>query len=113
MYRMQFSPIAVCLLLSWFFATGSALPAEIPLRDFDLAIPRGAAPAEPRVLRVHKDDRVRLKVTSEAAGEIHLHAYRLAATVAPGAPAELNFTARAAGRFRIEWHPAAGTAKKS
>ena len=66
-------------------------------------------PQRARVLQVHKDDAVRLRVTSEAPGEIHLHAYRLDAKVAPGAPAGLNFKARATGRFRIEWHPAGGT----
>jgi len=102
-----------CLLLSWFFATGAAFSAEIPVKDFDLAIGRGAAAASAHVLRVDKDDTVRLRVTSEVAGDIHLHAYRLEAKVAPGAPAELNFKARATGRFRIEWHPAGATGKKS
>ena len=64
------------------------------------------------MLRVTRDDTVRLLVTSGVAGNIHLHAYRLEANVVPGVPAELSFKARATGRFRIEWHPSAETGKK-
>jgi hypothetical protein len=60
-----------------------------------------------------RGDAVRLRFTSDAPGEIHFHAYRLSAALAPGTPAELKFTAHATGRFRIEWHPTAGTDKKS
>lgn len=109
---MQCTPISVCLLLSSLLATGAAFTAEPAVREFDLAIPGAAVAASPRVLRVRKDDVVRLKLAAEAAGDIHLHAYRLEAKVAPGARAELNFKAHATGRFRIEWHPAGGTAKK-
>ena len=108
---MQFTPITVCLLLSSLLA-GPVFAAESAVRAFDLAIPGAGVVASPRVLRVLKDDVVRLKITGEAAGEIHLHAYRLEAKVAPGAPAELSFTARATGRFRIEWHRDDATTKK-
>lgn len=102
----------LCLLLLCLLATATAFPAESPVRILDLTIPSGPGPAQTRVLRVNKDDLVQVRVTSEAAGEIHLHAYRLEAKITPGAPAELNFRARSTGRFRIEWHPAGGTAKK-
>ena len=104
---VPFSFLLLCL-----YPCASVSPAEPPGKTFDLTIARGAAPAQSRVLRVEKGDGVRLRVTSEVAGEIHLHAYRLQVNVMPGTPAELNFTARATGRFRIEWHAADGTAKK-
>lgn len=97
-----------CLLYSVF--TGAA---ETPAKIFELTIPRGGATAKPRVLAVDKDDVVRLRVTSEEAGEIHLHGYRIEMKVSPGAPHELGFKARATGRYRIEWHPADEGAKKS
>ena len=50
--------------------------------------------------------RLRWRITSNAAGEVHLHAYRLSARLLPGQPAELVFTAFATGRFRLEWHAA-------
>ena len=67
---------------------------------------------KPHVLLVVKDDMVRLRVTSEAAGEIHLHGYRLEIKLEPGTPQELSFKARATGRYRIEWHLAGEAEKK-
>jgi hypothetical protein len=99
------SNAAACLLLSCCFATGALAAAENP-PAFDLRVARGALPESARVLRVYKDDPVRLRITSEIAGSVHLHAYRLEAKLAPGVPAEMSFTARATGRFRVEWHPA-------
>ena len=84
-------------------AAHAAGPAE---KVFELAIVGGMLPASQRVLRVDKSDAVRLRLTSDAAGEAHLHGYRLDARVAPGQAAELAFSARATGRYRIEWHAA-------
>jgi hypothetical protein len=91
------------------YALASA--AEVPARTFELTITRSAAPVKSRVLHVEKDDVVRLRVMSEEAGEIHLHGYRLALKLAPGIPGEMQFKARATGRFRIEWHGADAAAK--
>lgn len=107
----------LCAALACFLAGGpgaaAALAAEPPGITFDLAVTRGATPVLARVLQVAKDDLVRLRVTSEVAGELHLHAYRLEVKVVPGTPSELEFRARAAGRFRIEWHAAADRTKKA
>ncbi len=91
----------------------SALAANPPEKTFDLALAlaRGVAPAEQRVMRVSKGDAVRLRLTSDSAGDIHLHGYRLEAKLAPGQPAELAFTAYATGRYRLEWHGAGDDAK--
>jgi hypothetical protein len=101
----------LCLLILT-FSPALALAAELPGKTFELTIPRSTAQAKPSVLRVEKDDMVRLRVASEAAGEVHLHGYRLEMKLAPGIPGELNFRARATGRYRIEWHPADEAAKK-
>ncbi|HEY7657492.1 MAG TPA: hypothetical protein VH881_11550 [Burkholderiales bacterium] len=100
----------LCMLLC-VVSSAPALPAEAPPKTFELAITQGAAPANPRVLRVRKDDVVRLRVVSEVAGEVHVHGYRLELKLAPGTPRELTFHARATGRYPIEWH-AAGEAQK-
>lgn len=107
-----FGASSVCCLLFCFLCSVSAGASETPAKIFELTIPRGGAAAKPRVLAVDKDDVVRLRVTSEEAGEIHLHGYRIEMKVSPGAPHELGFKARATGRYRIEWHPASDTAKK-
>ena len=90
-----------------------ALAAEVPEVVFDLSITAGAVPAAQRTIRVQKDDMVRWRVSSDAPGNLHLHAYRIDVGVAPGKPAEVAFKAYASGRFRVEWHaatskPAAG-----
>jgi hypothetical protein len=89
-----------CLL-----APAPARAGELPHKPFDLTIASGAVPAGQRVLRVHRDELVRLRVTSDAPGAIHLHGYRREVTVVPGRAAELVFKAHATGRYRIEWHP--------
>ena len=93
--------------------SSAAQAADPPEKFFELEVPRGTAAAKPRVLRVQKDDLVRLRVTSAVAGEIHIHGYRLEAKLTAGAPHELAFKARATGRYRIEWHPSDDAARKS
>ena len=96
------------LTLMGMASSSLALAAEVPEVVFDLSITAGAVPAAQRTIRVQKDDMVRWRVSSDAPGNLHLHAYRIDAAVAPGKPAEVTFKAFATGRFRVEWHPAAG-----
>jgi hypothetical protein len=108
---MNFSLLPVLLL-------GLTLPAAAHAADvqekfFELEVPPSPAKTQPRVLRVEKDDRVRLRVRSAVAGEVHIHGYRLEAKLAAGTPQELAFRARATGRYRIEWHPADDAARKA
>ena len=100
-----------CIALLFLIATAAAGAAGPPDKTFDLTIARGALPAEQRVLRVVKGDTVRLRVMSDAPGEIHLHGYRLETKLVPGVPGEIVFKAHATGRYRLEWHPAGGTGK--
>jgi FtsP/CotA-like multicopper oxidase with cupredoxin domain len=55
-------------------------------------------------ISVKKGDTVRLKVTSDEAGEIHVHGFDLEAEAAPGKPASFTFTANIEGRFDVESH---------
>jgi heme/copper-type cytochrome/quinol oxidase subunit 2 len=107
MKPLPLSILLVCLVFS--AAAQAADPRE---KVFELEVTR-STPAKPRVLRVEKDDPVRLRVTSAVAGEIHIHGYRLEAKLAAGVPHELAFKARATGRYRIEWHPSDDAARKS
>jgi len=90
-----------------------AVPADTPEKVFNLSIVRHAVPPQQRLIRVKKGDAVRLRVTSDVPGELHLHGYRLEAKVAPGNPSELAFRAYATGRYPLEWHAAddAGTSR--
>jgi hypothetical protein len=81
--------------------------ADPPERVFDLRITGGALPAAQRVIRVTQGDRVIWRISSDAPGQVHVHAYRLETNVLAGQPAELAFKAFATGRYRVEWHPVA------
>lgn len=102
---------ALLVMLGCLIAAAAASAAGSTDRIFELTILRGTLPAEQRVLRAHKSDTVRLRLTSDAPGEIHLHGYRLVAKLAPAGPGELVFNAHATGRYRLEWHPAGETSK--
>jgi hypothetical protein len=82
----------------------AAHAADAPEKSFALTIVRGVLPAKQRVLRVEKNDAVRLTLKSDAPGEIHLHGYRLQAQITPDKPAEIVFKAYATGRYPLEWH---------
>jgi hypothetical protein len=88
-----------------------AFAADAPPQSFELAIRGGSVAKEQRLIRVDKGAAVKLRVSSDAAGSLHLHAYKLEVHVAPGTPAELAFNARATGRFRFEWHADNASAK--
>ncbi len=100
--------LVMCSLL---IATAAAGAADSSDKTFDLTVARGVISAEQRVLRVTKGDTVRLRLTSDAPGDIHLHGYRLEARLAPGVPGEIAFKAHATGRYRLEWPPAGETGK--
>jgi hypothetical protein len=80
--------------------------AQVTEVAFDVAIVDGKAAKEKRVLKVAKGDSVRLRFTSDRAGDVHLHAYRLQTKVSSDKTSELAFKAHATGKFRFEWHDA-------
>jgi len=57
-----------------------------------------------RKISVKKGDTIRLKVTTDEAGEIHVHGFDLEEEAAPGKPASFTFTANIEGRFEVESH---------
>ncbi len=57
-----------------------------------------------RKITVKKGDTIRLKVTSDEAGEIHVHGFDLEQDAAPGKPASFTFKANIEGRFEVESH---------
>lgn len=85
-------------------ATQFSAAAAPPEKTFELAIVGDSVKKEQRLIRVDKGTPVKLRISSDTAGSLHLHAYKLEARLSPGTPAELAFSARATGRFRLEWH---------
>lgn len=87
------------------------LAAVPPERVFSMTISGGGLPPEQRIIIVTKDEMVRLRVTADVAGDLHLHGYRLELKLASGKPAEIAFKARATGRYPFEWHEAGEKSK--
>ncbi|TXL75172.1 hypothetical protein FHP25_14930 [Vineibacter terrae] len=80
---------------------GGAWSAEL---TFDLTVTQGQVPADMRLIRVRQGDIVRLRWRADRLLTVHLHGYDIEQTVAPGAVAEMTFTARVTGRFPIHRH---------
>ena len=56
-------------------------------------------------LSIGHNQTMRLVVTSDTDGEVHLHGYDVEKKVGPGAPARFTFKADITGRFEVELHP--------
>src|SRR5215204_2857374 len=65
--------ISRCLLLIFAVcAIGGARAAALPEKSFELAIVKGSVPEPQRLLKVEKGDALRLRISSDAPGELHL-----------------------------------------
>jgi heme/copper-type cytochrome/quinol oxidase subunit 2 len=107
-------PILLLVVVGLFFLLRPNSPATEPSsgtstsgstegsqeKTFDLTI-KGAT-MTPNEITVGEGDRVRLRITSDAPLEFHLHGYDLAKEVEASEPAELPFDATITGRFEIE-----------
>jgi hypothetical protein len=107
-------PILLLVVVGLFFLLRPNSPATEPSsgtstsgstegsqeKTFDLTI-KGAT-MTPHEITVGEGDRVRLRITSDAPLEFHLHGYDLAKEVEASEPAELPFDATITGRFEIE-----------
>jgi hypothetical protein len=101
--------IRTLLTLALLLAPGVVASAAAEELTFELRIERGQLPAKMRLIRVKQGDVVRLRWSADRPIALHLHGYDIETKVEPGAVAEMNFTARATGRFSVEEHkPKAG-----
>jgi hypothetical protein len=96
-----------CFGLSLGFGVAAGAPSATPVEVVhELRLVDGVLPAGQRLITARQGDTLRLRASSNTAGELHLHAYRLSLALQAGQPAERAFTAYASGRFRFEWHAA-------
>ena len=85
--------------------TGMAQSAGEGLRRFELRLENGRlAPDSSKVIRVRRNDMVKLNWSADRRTVLHLHGYDIEMTVDPGKPQTMSFKARATGRFPIEAH---------
>lgn len=71
-------------------------------RVIDVVFSHGRVAGGVRTEVVPLGDKVRLRVTSDVAEEVHVHTYDVMADVAPGQTVELELTATIPGRFEVE-----------
>lgn len=83
-------------------------PAILPAADriVELQIAHGALESGPTVVKLMQGDAVTLRVTTDAADELHLHGYDLHLQLCPDEPGTLHFVATRTGRFTYELHQA-------
>jgi hypothetical protein len=94
--------LAIAILLGGLVGHVGNAAAQTPEVVFDLKIENGKVAASMRQIRVRQGDAVKLRWTTDRPIALHLHGYDIELKVAPGAVAEMAFTARATGRFPVE-----------
>lgn len=73
-----------------------------PVHTIDVTYANGQVVGGVRTETVELGQKVRLRVTSDVAEEVHVHTYDVVADVAAGQTAELEFTATIPGRHEVE-----------
>jgi heme/copper-type cytochrome/quinol oxidase subunit 2 len=87
--------------------SGEAANGDKPASNtisFDIIVKDGRLVSKRRVLVVHRNDDVILRITSDAADQFHLHGYNMLVDLAPGRMTMLRFKANLTGRFTYELH---------
>jgi hypothetical protein len=82
--------------------TARTEPKRAPPAVEHIRVRNGAAVGGIRKIGVEKGDVLRLRVTSDAEHEVHVHGYDIFRTAAPGRPARFRFEADIEGVFEIE-----------
>ena len=81
-------------------STSTSTPAEPAVRTINVV--NGQPEGGIKTISYTKGDRVRLKVSSDVADEIHVHGYDLMKDVEKGGSVQFSFPATIEGRFEIE-----------
>ena len=103
MWRLRWS--LGCLLAIATLVSQAQTPT--PTEPFlDIPIVDGVLPKAQQLIKARQGEQVHWRISSNTAGELHLHAYRLSVNLQAGQTTELSFAAFATGRFRLEWHAA-------
>jgi len=83
-------------------STTSAPPPTEAVRVVEVAYAGGQVAGGAQRATVRLGEKVRLRVSSDVADEVHVHTYDLRAPVGPGQPAEVELVASIPGRHEVE-----------
>jgi FtsP/CotA-like multicopper oxidase with cupredoxin domain len=81
-------------------STAATTTAQAPVKT--VRVVNGQPQGGIKTLSFQKGDRVRLRVVSDVADEIHIHGYDVKKDVAKGGSVQFSFPATIEGRFEIE-----------
>ena len=87
-------------------ATDSTAPTTIAGTLIEVNVVGGSPVGGVERAPVSLNDKVTLRVRSDAADDVHVHGYDLEFEVGPGKPGELVFDAKIPGVFEVELHDA-------
>jgi hypothetical protein len=90
-------------------STGAPSSAPAPaaaVQRIEVTVTGGQVSGDTGRVPVPAGEHVTLVVTSDAPDELHVHGYDLAADLAPGTPATVEFDATIPGVFEVELHDA-------
>ena len=79
-----------------------APPTSAAVRVIEVGYAGGQVAGGAQRTTVRLGEKVRLRITSDVADEVHVHTYDLRAAVAPGQPAEVELVASIPGRHEVE-----------
>jgi hypothetical protein len=101
--RARIAPVAGALLM-----LALCVDAAGATLAFDLDVVKGKVPPDMRVLRAKQGDDIKLRFNVDQPMTLHLHGYNIEKRIVPGTVGEMQFNARATGRFPIEAHKSGG-----
>jgi hypothetical protein len=100
----QLRSILASCLLALSLSAAFAPDVRADEMTFKLYVENGHVPENMRLIRVKRNDVVKLQWSSDQVMTIHLHGYDIEKEITPGTVTDMVFTARAAGRFAVEPH---------
>ena len=105
-HNQRRNALAICsglFLLAYGLAPAVARGAP-PKLSMDVVVVQGRVEGGPKTLKLKKGDAVLLKITSDAADELHVHGLEQHLQIVPGRTSTLDFVANRTGRFTVELH---------
>ena len=83
-------------------AASSTTPTTEAVPTIEVAFAGGQVTGGARRHEVPLGEKVRLRVTSDVADEVHVHTYDVTGSVGPGQPVEIELTASIPGQHEVE-----------
>jgi hypothetical protein len=106
--RIILTLLALAALIGLFIILkpSNSVSRQPKLKTFNYVIKNGRITAGADVISLKQNDQVKIKVTSDAVDELHLHGYNKEVALEANKPNSIEFNASLTGRFELELHKA-------